>query len=467
MHQKVGRNDPCPCGSGKKFKKCCGREQAATTSERQLPPIDIAGKVIAYITREGQEAWYARAIQKYLAHTPFTSLEELVDAYRNDVEILDAFNLHLHEWILCDYEDDQGKNAIDDYLARRQWSLSRDETLWLKGLRANRMGLFRIDRVSPDGHLELSDCLQERAPIDIIDHSLSQVAAPGMFISTRLVTFAGHTLSSGSAIHVSAERAHALTASLNLTTQKDVPYPLQQLSPEFMGYLLEDYSSRKSFERSGAPNTTGNGGLVTCAEVEFHLNGIDKATFITRLNQHGAFCEFAPNHYQWFTDSGHQHPALGDIYFDTDGYFFTTSDSSILQAGIELLSDLLGHQISFEQPSVELFDEATAASILEDFGDLDPDDIGDLEFDGDSIDHLVSMLSVIVQQQIDNNDPPEVKSTYQRLLSADYTHEECIRFIGLALFPEIEKAGLDAQQYDPASYRRSLARLPLLPDDPD
>ncbi len=22
--KKVGRNDPCPCGSGKKFKKCCG-----------------------------------------------------------------------------------------------------------------------------------------------------------------------------------------------------------------------------------------------------------------------------------------------------------------------------------------------------------------------------------------------------------------------------------------------------------
>lgn len=22
---KIGRNDPCPCGSGKKYKKCCGR----------------------------------------------------------------------------------------------------------------------------------------------------------------------------------------------------------------------------------------------------------------------------------------------------------------------------------------------------------------------------------------------------------------------------------------------------------
>jgi hypothetical protein len=26
IEAKVGRNDPCPCGSGKKFKKCCGQK---------------------------------------------------------------------------------------------------------------------------------------------------------------------------------------------------------------------------------------------------------------------------------------------------------------------------------------------------------------------------------------------------------------------------------------------------------
>ncbi|HRQ10742.1 MAG TPA: SEC-C metal-binding domain-containing protein, partial [Trueperaceae bacterium] len=26
--EKVGRNDPCPCGSGKKYKHCHGRDQA-------------------------------------------------------------------------------------------------------------------------------------------------------------------------------------------------------------------------------------------------------------------------------------------------------------------------------------------------------------------------------------------------------------------------------------------------------
>jgi len=26
QYSATGRNEPCPCGSGKKFKKCCGRE---------------------------------------------------------------------------------------------------------------------------------------------------------------------------------------------------------------------------------------------------------------------------------------------------------------------------------------------------------------------------------------------------------------------------------------------------------
>jgi hypothetical protein len=27
---RVGRNEPCPCGSGKKYKKCCGRPDASS-----------------------------------------------------------------------------------------------------------------------------------------------------------------------------------------------------------------------------------------------------------------------------------------------------------------------------------------------------------------------------------------------------------------------------------------------------
>jgi len=34
---KVGRNDPCPCGSGKKYKKCCGQNEAKKV---EPPPFD-------------------------------------------------------------------------------------------------------------------------------------------------------------------------------------------------------------------------------------------------------------------------------------------------------------------------------------------------------------------------------------------------------------------------------------------
>ncbi len=29
---KAGRNDPCPCGSGKKYKRCCGTPQPGPTA---------------------------------------------------------------------------------------------------------------------------------------------------------------------------------------------------------------------------------------------------------------------------------------------------------------------------------------------------------------------------------------------------------------------------------------------------
>ena len=39
---KTGRNDPCPCGSGKKHKKCCGQESARPESAVTLDLKELA-----------------------------------------------------------------------------------------------------------------------------------------------------------------------------------------------------------------------------------------------------------------------------------------------------------------------------------------------------------------------------------------------------------------------------------------
>jgi hypothetical protein len=44
---RTGRNDPCPCGSGKKFKQCCASK--TDQSSRVLLALLIAGAVLAVI----------------------------------------------------------------------------------------------------------------------------------------------------------------------------------------------------------------------------------------------------------------------------------------------------------------------------------------------------------------------------------------------------------------------------------
>src|SRR6266511_2438537 len=42
---RAGRNDPCPCGSGKKYKKCCLTQDQETEASRlaqSAPPPDSA-----------------------------------------------------------------------------------------------------------------------------------------------------------------------------------------------------------------------------------------------------------------------------------------------------------------------------------------------------------------------------------------------------------------------------------------
>ncbi len=53
-HHDIGRNDPCPCGSGKKYKQCClakdeakaraARAKAAEKAAKEAPPAEDAAE---------------------------------------------------------------------------------------------------------------------------------------------------------------------------------------------------------------------------------------------------------------------------------------------------------------------------------------------------------------------------------------------------------------------------------------
>lgn len=56
MMRKIGRNDPCPCGSGKKYKKCCGATHVSayeSTSQEESNLLEMS-KEIAYKGKIGR-----------------------------------------------------------------------------------------------------------------------------------------------------------------------------------------------------------------------------------------------------------------------------------------------------------------------------------------------------------------------------------------------------------------------------
>ncbi len=47
MTDKPGRNDPCPCGSGKKFKNCCISKTPQTSAPKPLSMRKITAKLLS------------------------------------------------------------------------------------------------------------------------------------------------------------------------------------------------------------------------------------------------------------------------------------------------------------------------------------------------------------------------------------------------------------------------------------
>jgi tetratricopeptide (TPR) repeat protein len=78
---KIGRNDPCPCGSGKKYKKCCmGKDKLdakqAHQQDKDADFSDNIGSIIGELVEDFESTFSPRELKLYDA---FEEIEELID----------------------------------------------------------------------------------------------------------------------------------------------------------------------------------------------------------------------------------------------------------------------------------------------------------------------------------------------------------------------------------------------------
>ncbi|MDZ7668321.1 MAG: hypothetical protein U5Q16_02485 [Gammaproteobacteria bacterium] len=69
----------------------------------------------------------------------------------------------------------------------------------------------------------------------------------------------------------------------------------------------------------------------------------------------------------------------------------------------------------------------------------------------------------VVENQLRERDPPEVKATYDRLVRSGHSKQEAKRLIAAVLSTEIFDMAKTRSEYDHARYVSRLERLPEMP----
>ena len=176
----VGRNDPCPCGSGRKYKQCC------------------LGKIPASFTAEVRErAW--KAVTEFALRKEFAEQRaglqliffgpEIVELPLNRQQI-DFENeqcmLNLLFWLIYEASfDGPSRTLVNLFLSRRGHTLPLSDRRYLEAMRGSHLHLYEVEAVTRDVGLRLRDCWSDER-FDIRERLFTQQAVPLMVAALRL-----------------------------------------------------------------------------------------------------------------------------------------------------------------------------------------------------------------------------------------------------------------------------------------
>ena len=88
---KIGRNEPCPCGSGRKYKKCCLKPAAPTIKTKKTKPVytysdfDQLSNQVPELIAQGKYDEAEKVCQTLLSEFP-----EQIDGLHRFAEVWEA-----------------------------------------------------------------------------------------------------------------------------------------------------------------------------------------------------------------------------------------------------------------------------------------------------------------------------------------------------------------------------------------
>ncbi len=137
---KPGRNDPCPCGSGKKYKRCCLAKGEAVSGFTDADRRSAIDGLERFVDEElGAEDDDASAFF-------YGEYEARLGAL--DYEWIQASEAVYDMWFFCDWQLEDGRTVLDLFIERNP-DLDAGERRYLKFVRESSMRLYEVEDLLP------------------------------------------------------------------------------------------------------------------------------------------------------------------------------------------------------------------------------------------------------------------------------------------------------------------------------
>jgi hypothetical protein len=352
----MGRNDPCPCGSGRKFKKCCLNKSGAIAQTYQAAERSSAlAKLMRFAAQPKFKEMHRVALALFwgdwLSEEPDHRLEKVMTS--EPVEI--AYN----SWFAFDFDCGGGRRMLDFYLETEGNKLSSGELNYLKGLRGSHLRLYEILEVKPDQGFEVRDLWDDRRLYVRERAATRQIVAWDLVVARIGLAGDGET--------VFETLPYLFRAADKDDLLKGLRKAYQAFTHEFPDEGIGDFFRRMApvfhqlwLERVVLPPRpkliTGDGEPFIFAKVIFDL--LDREAAIRSLADRDDIVDQSDGSYVWLEPAGAFQRSAGAMSFEEKRVVFETTSQKRAEEARDELSSLFGAAARFRAISYEDVEQA-------------------------------------------------------------------------------------------------------------
>ena len=197
MAIKIGRNEPCPCGSGKKYKQCCALALQAEAVVKKGHDGAIA-RAVNWLNTQHRKA-VSSAIDIMLFEGLSADDQDAMHALDN--ETWQGIHLNATECLLAEgliQVKHAEKRVVDVLLGLGGPLFTIEQRQWLQQLSEQPLRLYTVTDVILGQQMTLCDAMDmSAAPIVAKERAGSQASLIGSMIGARLMLAEGHHELSG------------------------------------------------------------------------------------------------------------------------------------------------------------------------------------------------------------------------------------------------------------------------------